>query len=181
MATRGEHYLGRAAELLDISVNQHDIVPPTLAVKQHTTLNLGNRELLLTAHPTAHTDNDLSIYDPKTDTLWLADLLFLEHAPVLDGSVKGWLTALTALEGNHYQRVIPGHGPVVTDWPAAMQPQKHYLQGLVDSIRPLIKQGKTLEYAVATVPVTGSTPWQLLDQFHRKNITQAFAELEWED
>lgn len=181
MATRGEHYLGRALETLDIHVNQDHIIPPDLQVKDTMTINLGNRELLLTAHLTAHTDNDLSVYDKTTNTLWLADLLFREHIPVIDGSIKGWLIELERLEQQHYALVIPGHGKPVSDWPAGMQPQKAYLQSLAHDIRVAIKQHKTLEDTVNTVGLSAKSHWQLFDQFHRKNVTIAYAELEWED
>ncbi|MCQ8119793.1 quinoprotein relay system zinc metallohydrolase 2 [Methylomonas rosea] len=181
MATRGDHYLGRAAELLDIQVNQDNIIPPDIEVKDNLTLNLGNRELLLTAHPSAHTDNDLSVYDKTTDTMWLADLLFLEHIPVIDGSIKGWLSEMERLEKNHYKLVVSGHGHLVKDWPASLQPQKAYLTGLATEVRAMIKQGKTLEQAVNSVGLPAKKNWQLYEQFHRKNVTIAFAELEWED
>lgn len=181
MAARGDHYLGRAAELLDIEVGQADIVAPDIEVKDHLTLDLGNRELALTAHPTAHTDNDLSVYDKNTDTLWLSDLVFLEHIPVIDGSLKGWLAELSRLEQNRFKLVIPGHGGLIKDWPASLQPQKAYLTNLATEIRAMIKQGKTLEQAVNSVGVSAKKDWQLFEQFHRKNVTIAFAELEWED
>jgi glyoxylase-like metal-dependent hydrolase (beta-lactamase superfamily II) len=137
--------------------------------------------LLLTAHPTAHTDNDLSIYDKTTNTMWLADLLFLEHIPVIDGSLKGWLNELTKLEKNQYKLVIPGHGKLVKDWPVSMQAEKNYLTQLSNEIRTEIKSGKTLEHAVANVGLNAKNQWQLYEQFHRKNVTLGFAELEWED
>ncbi|WP_415880326.1 quinoprotein relay system zinc metallohydrolase 2 [Methylomonas sp. TEB] len=181
MATRGDHYLGRATELLDIQVNHDNIIPPDIEVNDSMTLNIGNRELLLTAHPSAHTDNDLSVYDKTTDTMWLADLLFLEHIPVIDGSIKGWLSEMARLEKNHYNLVVPGHGHLVKDWPASLQPQKAYLNSLATEVRTMIKQGKTLEQAVNTVGLPAKKNWQLFEQFHRKNVTIAFAELEWED
>jgi quinoprotein relay system zinc metallohydrolase 2 len=181
MASRGQHYLGRATELLDLHLTAENIIPPDIQVKSTLTLNLGNRELVLTAHGTAHTDNDLSIYDKSSDTLWLADLLFLEHIPVIDGSLKGWLAELAKLEKNHYTLVIPGHGGLVKDWPAGMQKQKNYLLDLQSEIRAQIKRGGTLEQAVETVGLSANKNWQLFEQFHRKNVTVAFAELEWED
>ena len=181
MASRGQHYLGRAPELLDLHLTAANIIPPDITVKTTLTLNLGNRELVLTAHPTAHTDNDLSIYDKTSDTLWLADLLFLEHIPVIDGSLKGWLAELAKLEKNHYKLVIPGHGGLVKNWPTDMQPQKAYLQDLQSEIRAQIKRGGTLEQAVETVGLSAKNHWQLYEQFHRKNVTVAFAELEWEE
>lgn len=181
MATRAPHYLSRANEVLDIRVTPENIIPPDLQVKDSMTINLGNRELVVTAHATAHTDNDLSVYDKATGTMWLADLLFLEHIPVIDGSIKGWLKELGQLEQKPYKLVIPGHGKLVKDWPVSLQPQKAYLQQMTSEIRALIKQGKTLEYAVDHVGLSAKQNWQLFEQFHRKNITIAFAELEWED
>lgn len=181
MATRGEHYLAKADELLDIRVSAQHIIPPAIKVRDEITLDLGNRELVLKAHGTAHTDNDLSIYDKQTDTMWLSDLLFLEHIPVIDGSIKGWIAEIETLEKQRYKLVIPGHGGLVRDWPASLQPQKHYLLSLASEIRGMIKQGKTLEYAVEHAGLSFKDAWQLFQQFHRKNVTIAFAELEWED
>ncbi len=181
MASRAPHYISRADELLNIHVDQDNIIPPDIEVKDSLNLDLGNRSLLLTAHPTAHTDNDLSIYDKTTNTMWLADLLFLEHIPVIDGSLKGWLNELTKLEKNQYKLVIPGHGKLVKDWPVSMQAEKNYLTQLSNEIRAEIKSGKTLEHAVANVGLNAKNQWQLYEQFHRKNVTLGFAELEWED
>lgn len=181
MASRAPHYLSKADELLDIRVSADNIIPPDIQVKDSMTLNLGKRELILTAQPTAHTDNDLTVYDKNSDTLWLADILFQEHIPVIDGSIRGWLKVLEGLQQQHFKLVIPGHGRLVKDWPAGMNAQEVYLGQLQDEIRAAIKQGKTLEYAVEHIGLSAKDRWQLFDQFHRKNITIAFAELEWED
>lgn len=181
MATRGTYYIDKAADQLAVKLTEKNIIPPDLPVKTQLQIDLGGRILTLTAHPSAHTDNDLSVYDEKTNTLWLSDLLFREHLPVIDGSILGWLRELNRLEKNHYAVVIPGHGAVVKDWPKAMQPEKAYLQMLVKEIRQFIKQGKYLEQAVKEVGYSAKDQWSLFDQFHRKNITTAFAELEWED
>ncbi len=181
MALRANFYVERSVDQLGVKLSPEDIVPPDIAVKKEMKLDLGGRELVLTAHPTAHTDNDLSVYDVNTDTLWLGDLLFLEHLPVIDGSLKGWLAELERLEKQAFKRVIPGHGPLVTDWPKAMQAEKTYLQVLLQEIRTAIQQGLFMEEAVKQVGMSQKGQWQLFDAFHRKNVTTAFAELEWED
>ncbi len=181
MAVRGNYYIDKAINQLDITLSANNIIPPDMLVKKHMTINIGNRELVLTAHPTAHTDNDLTIYDKKTDTLWLSDLLFIKRLPTLDGSLKGWLSEIKRLEKHPYRNVIPGHGSLVTDWPAAIQPEKVYLTMLLTEIRAMIRQGKYLEDAVKTVGLSAQKEWPLFDQYHRKNVTSAFAELEWED
>ena len=60
-------------------------------------LELGERKLHIHAYPSAHSDNDLSIYDEQTQTLWLSDLLFMEHTPVIHASLNGWLSVLDDL------------------------------------------------------------------------------------
>ena len=181
MATRGDYYIDKAAEQLDIQLTTAHIIPPDRAVKKQMMINLGNRKLMLTAHPTAHTDNDLTVFDKKTNTLWMSDLLFVEHLPVIDGSLKGWLGELKRLEKHNYKLVVPGHGPIDTQWPQSMQAEKTYLELLLTEIRQMMRDGKFIEQAIAEVGYSEKKKWRLFDQFHKRNVTTAFAELEWED
>lgn len=181
MATRGEYYIDKALDQLDIQLTAKHLIPPDKPVKKHMSIDLGGRQLMLTAHPAAHTDNDLTVFDKKTGTLWMSDLLFIEHLPVIDGSLLGWLKELKRLEKKPYKLVIPGHGPVVTDWPKSMQAEKNYLQMLLTEIRQIIHNGGFIEEAIETVGHSEQHKWKLFDQFHKRNVTTAFAELEWED
>ena len=150
-------------------------------VKDSLELDLGGRTLRLTAHPTAHTDNDLSIFDTKTQTLWLGDLLFMGHIPVVDGSLNGWLGEIEKLRALPARQVIPGHGPVTAAWPLALVGEESYLRRLQTDIRAAIKQGKTLEQTMDEVGQSLRPDWQLFDDFHKRNVATSFAELEWED
>jgi quinoprotein relay system zinc metallohydrolase 2 len=181
MSVRGDYYLQKAPELLGITLTAKDIIAPDITVNGELDLDLGGRTLKLTAHPTAHTDNDLSVYDSQTDTLWLSDLLFIEHLPSVDGSLKGWLAEINRLEAKSYKIVIPGHGSVVTDWPKSVQPEKEYLNALLIEVRAAIKNGVFLEDGLKTIGLSFKGRWKLFDEFHRKNVTKAYAELEWED
>ncbi len=181
MLTRGAYYIDKANEQLGLKLEDKHIITPDKGVKKYFLIDLGERKLKLTAHPTAHTDNDLTVFDKKTNTLWMSDLLFLEHIPVIDGSLKGWLRELNRLEKKKYKLVIPGHGSVVTDWPKGLQAEKSYLQLLLTEIRVMIKQGKFIEEAIEKVGYSEKTKWKLFDQFHKRNVTTAFAELEWEE
>ncbi len=181
MSTRGRYYIEKSIDQIGVKLKEKNIIAPEKAVKNHLIIDLGGRKLVLTAHPTAHTDNDLTVFDPKTNTLWMADLLFLEHLPVIDGSLIGWLNELNRMEKQNYKVVIPGHGPVVTDWPKGLQAEKYYLQTILTETREMIAKGKFIEEAIKTVAYSEKDKWKLFDQFHKKNITSAFAELEWED
>lgn len=181
ISVRGDYYIQKAPELLGITLTTNDIISPDISVSGELDLDLGGRILKLTAHPSAHTDNDLSVYDQQTDTLWLSDLLFIEHLPSIDGSLKGWLAELGKLEAKSYKIVIPGHGSLVTDWPKSMLPEKEYLNTLLTELRVAIKKGVFLEDAVSTVGLSFKGRWKLFEEFHRNNVTKAYAELEWED
>jgi len=137
--------------------------------------------LELRAWPTAHTDNDLTVYDRRSRTLFASDLLFVQHLPVVDGNLRGWLRVMPQLAAIAAARVVPGHGPVRADWPGAMQPQQAYLEALLRETRAALKARKTLAEAVDNVGTAAASGWQLVERFHRRNVTAAFAELEWED
>ncbi|HMK13471.1 MAG TPA: quinoprotein relay system zinc metallohydrolase 2, partial [Burkholderiales bacterium] len=110
MAARGGNYLNALKRDLGPATQGSEIIIPTLTVKDVLELDLGGRRLTLKAWRTAHTDNDLTVFDEKTQTLWLSDLLFTEHIPVVDGSLKGWLSVLKEFSGIKARHIIPGHG-----------------------------------------------------------------------
>ena len=91
MVTRGEFYRNRLADILGIEA-AGDYAKPDMLVTGTQTLDLGGRTLTLQTYPTAHTDNDMTILDEATATLWTGDLLFVGRIPALDGSIIGWLS-----------------------------------------------------------------------------------------
>ena len=153
---------------------------PRSPSRTSTTLDLGGRSLVLETQRTAHTDNDLTITDTATDTLFLGDLLFSVHVPTLDGSIKGWLALLDDLARKKAARVVPGHGPHAMELPEALTPEQRYLATIAADVRKLIKDGKTLEDATKTAGFSERDAWKLFDHYHVRNVTAAFAELEWE-
>lgn len=180
LAQRGEFYLQKVREALGPLAEGTRIVPPTATVADRSEIDLGGRVLQLHAHPTAHTDNDLSVFDPATGTLFLSDLLFMERTPAIDGSLNGWLAVLDGLGRIAADRVVPGHGPAAAPWPEALDAEVRYLSNLRDDIRALLKRGGTMEQAIETVGQAERSHWQLFDDYHPRNIVTAFAELEWE-
>ncbi len=181
MALRAPFYREKAHSELGFALSPEHFVPPDQPVKDTLELDLGGRTLRVTAHPTAHTDNDLSIFDTQTETLWLGDLLFMGHVPVVDGSLNGWLSEIEKLRKIGAKQVVPGHGPVVAAWPLALMGEENYLKRLQTEIRAAIKAGKTIEQAMNEIGQSMRPDWQLFDDFHKRNIATAFAELEWED
>ena len=92
----------------DQLIDEVRLVPPTLLVEGSIKLDLGSRTLTLQAWPTAHSDNDLTVFDEQTKTLFAGDLVFLSHIPVLDGSIRGWPGVIEELGTLSARPVIPG-------------------------------------------------------------------------
>ena len=157
-----------------------EIILPTLGIKEPTKLDLGHRELLLEPQVTAHTDNDLIVTDTKTGTLFLGDLLFSVHVPTIDGSIKGWISVLDEMGNRKAARVVPGHGPKTMELPQALEPEQRYLTAIAEDVRRQIAEGRTLAEASRTAGFSEKDAWKLFDQYHIRNVTAAFAELEWE-
>lgn len=180
MAARQDYYRRQLAEELGDLAAGSVAVPPARLVSSDTEIDLGSRVLRITPHPPAHTDNDLSVFDAQTGTLWAGDLLFLERVPALDGSLVGWLAVMEQMRKVRAARVVPGHGPRTADWPSALDAQGRYLTLLRDQIRRMQRQGGTMEQAVTTVGREERTRWKLFDDYNARNVITAFHELEWE-
>lgn len=181
LAARAEHYLATNKEMLGADAfDGIDVVFPTVHVQDTLTIDLGGRSLVCEAQKTAHTDNDLIVTDSATDTLFLGDLLFSVHVPTLDGSIRGWLSLLDGLETRRAARVVPGHGPHAMELPAALKPEQRYLSAITSDVRALIEDGKSLDAAAKTAGMSERENWKLFDQYHARNVSAAFAELEWD-
>jgi quinoprotein relay system zinc metallohydrolase 2 len=181
LGTRSESYTTANKQMLgEDAFEGSEIILPTLLIKETTTLDLGDRTLVLEPQQTAHTDNDLVVTDIKTDTMFLGDLLFSGHIPTIDGSIEGWLGVLDALKQREVARVVPGHGPPSMAWPEALEAQQRYLGTVAQDVRRQIAEGKTLSEATKTAGFSEADNWELFDQYHVRNVTAAFAELEWD-
>jgi quinoprotein relay system zinc metallohydrolase 2 len=181
LATRGSFYIEAFRRIMGVELMAGvTIVPPTLLVGDELRLDLGGRALLVKAWPTAHTDNDVTVQDETTGTLFTGDLVFVRHVPVDDGSLRGLLAATDTLARMPAMRVVPGHGPVIDDWPKALASQRRYFERLLTDVRGLIARGAPIDVAAQTAGQTEKGYWELFEDYNARNATAAFAELEWE-
>ena len=179
LAERGSFYVSAFRRTMGDVLDDVKLIAPQQQIADQERLDLGNRVLTLRAWRTAHTDNDLTVLDEATHTLFTGDLVFLRHIPVLDGSLRGWLAAFPPLIGIAAQRVIPGHGPAAA-WPAALDEERRYLERLARDCRAMIAAGTSLGVAAQTAGLSEMSHWELFQEYNARNATAAFAELEWE-
>lgn len=181
LEARGVFYLHNYREQVgDTLMKGVEIVPPTMLVKDRLELDLGGRVLELQAWKAAHTDNDLTVFDTATRTLFAGDLAFMGSLPTLDGSLLGWLRQMDALAAIDAARAVPGHGPAPADWPEALTAERRYFDVMARDIRKAIADGTPLSEAVKTAGRSERDKWHLFDDYNERNATAAYAELEWE-
>ena len=181
LSQRAEGYLKRNQDWMgEVLFEGTKIVMPTKSVDDVLEIDLGGRLLRLQARPTAHTDNDMTVHDTLTDTLILGDIAFSGRIPTIDGSIVGWLKLIKSLKGEAQARVIPGHGPPSMSMTDALVPLERYLTVVATDVRAAIKAGKTISDATETAGLSEKDAWLLFSEHHKRNVTAAFAELEWE-
>jgi quinoprotein relay system zinc metallohydrolase 2 len=180
LTTRGPFYVDAFRRIMgDELIGEVRIILPTLLVDSTLKLDLGHRSLMLRAWPTAHSDNDLTVLDEQTGTLFAGDLVFLAHLPVLDGSIRGWLKVIDELGAVAAHLVVPGHGQV-REWAGALVDERRYLEKLAADVRGLIAGGKPITVAAGSAAASERSQWQLFDDYNARNATAAFSEMEWE-
>ena len=181
LAARGQHYIDAFRRTMgDELLAEVRIIAPTTLVTDELSLDLGHRALMLKAWPAAHTDNDLTVFDQATGTLFTGDLVFVRHIPVIDGSIRGWLAVSDDLARLPVARVVPGHGPILADWHRALDEQRRYFRRLTKDVRDLISSGADIAAAAKMAGQSEKSFWQLFVEYNARNATAAFAELEWE-
>ncbi len=181
LANRAESYM-EAWEReggAELSLGSRTVLPDE-GVAGTRTIDLGGRILLLEAHATAHTDNDLTVRDEATGTWWMGDLVFDGHLPTVDGSALGWIGLLDALAERPAERIVPGHGRAALPWPEAAAPTRAYLGALVAEARAAIAAGESLGDAGGRLGAALRGDWLLFDAFNGRNATTVYRELEWE-
>jgi quinoprotein relay system zinc metallohydrolase 2 len=180
MIERGPYYLNSFRSAMGSLLDDVKIVPPNVTVDDELQLNLGDRLLTLRAWRASHSGSDLTVFDEGSGVLFAGDLVFLRHIPVLDGSIRGWLQTIDELAKLPAKSVVPGHGPASAPWPAALDPERNYLERLQSDCRDLIKRGVPIAAASALAAASEKSHWQLFGDYNARNVTAAFSELEWE-
>jgi cyclase len=128
---------------------------PTVTFKETLSLHVNGDELDVMHFPSAHTDADAVMLFRKANVLFAADLFNnTDYTRVdlrggsLDGMIAAYDKLLPTLDDK--VRVVPGRGPVGTK--KDLVEYREVMVTLRERITRLIKDGKTLEQAIAAKP-----------------------------
>ena len=140
-----------------------EIEKPNKTIRQSMMLDLGGRTALVMPLDGGHTPGDVIVIDQKTGTLFAGDLIFHQRAPTVPhADIPTWLDHLNTLSAMDWQRIVPGHGPLVTDR-AVFTMMADYLEYLQQFAEDSVARGDTLADAM-----TSDIP----DRFHGLSTLQ---------
>ena len=186
---RGSQYIRQVVEAGD-KVKGTSIVFPHIVIAETSpdqakklsnkiTIDLGNRKLLLTSHTTAHTYSDATVFDLKTKTFFVGDLVQDERLPSMDGLVKNWIKLLDIIEKVDFKIMVPGHGKIQKD-NTALKQTRTYLQVLYDDVVDALKKDIPAEKVLETAAQSEKNKWALFDRVNPGNVVRTFMRYEWE-
>jgi cyclase len=105
--------------------------PPDRTFEQRLALP-GARGAELLSFGSGHTDADAVLHLPRERLLFAGDLVVIGAQPsVGSGDPQHWLTVLDELERLRPERIVPGHGPVVTV--DGIGETRAYLEGVLEA------------------------------------------------
>ena len=89
---------------------------PDRLIEEDIEIDLGGRTVHVVTLGRGHSAGDIVVVDRQTGTVFAGDLVFHGRVPSLPhGDVATWTTQLGEIAAWDWQRLVPGHGPLLTD------------------------------------------------------------------
>jgi glyoxylase-like metal-dependent hydrolase (beta-lactamase superfamily II) len=129
-----------------------NVVLPNLTFDRELTIYLGAREVRVAFLGRGNTEGDAVVFVPDAKVVATGDLLV---SPVPYGygcHPSAWIETLAALSATDAKAIVPGHGPVMTDWSYAKKVSA-LLAEVRRQVQAEVKKGATLEETQQRVDV----------------------------
>jgi cyclase len=149
------------------------LVTPHVEYHGQATLNVGERTFELFSMPEIHSESDSAIWLPKERILFTAAAISVDRVNNLRPfvSIPATMKAIDRMRALKPEIVIPGHGPPGTV--KHLDDMAQYYTVLLDRVRALVKQGRTLEQIKAELKMPEIEKWAGKDRFPN-NIEAAY-------
>jgi glyoxylase-like metal-dependent hydrolase (beta-lactamase superfamily II) len=142
LARRIEQRRGELRELATL-----EVVEPDLRFDGRLVLPFDERRVELVDHGRGNSPHDVTIWLPRERVLFTGDLLVQSPLPFTGASWPvPWIDVLHDVEAIDAYRIVPGHGPVMSDH-AYTRAVRELLETVVAGVRRALDEGRTLEQA----------------------------------
>ena len=171
-AARIEKQMSASREMRD-AFKGFRLVTPHIEYRDRMSLNIGERALELYYLKNVHSEADTAIWLPKERVLFTAASVgvkrFGNHRPLV--SIPDTLDGIKMMKALNPEVVIPGHGNPGTV--KILDDMEAYYITLMDSVRQMVKQGKSLDEIKKELKIPGTEDWEGKDRF-ANNIEAAY-------
>jgi glyoxylase-like metal-dependent hydrolase (beta-lactamase superfamily II) len=149
------------------------LVMPHIEYRDKMSLNVGERAFELYYLKNVHSEADTAIWLPKERVLFTAASVgvkrFGNHRPLV--SIPDTLSGIKMMKALNPEVVIPGHGDPGTA--KILDDMESYYGKLMDGVRQMVKQGKSLDEIKKELKIAGTEDWEGQDRF-ANNIEAAY-------
>ena len=149
------------------------LITPHIEYRDKMSLNVGERAFELYYLKNVHSEADTAIWLPKERVLFTAASVgvkrFGNHRPLV--SIPDTLNGIKMMKALNPEVVIPGHGDPGTA--KILDDMESYYGKLMDGVRQMVKQGKSLDEIKKELKVAGTEDWEGQDRF-ANNIEAAY-------
>jgi cyclase len=149
------------------------LITPHIEYRDKLSLKVGERALKLYYLKNVHSEADTAIWLPQERVLFTAASVgvkrFGNHRPFV--SIPDTLSAIKMMKALNPEVVIPGHGNPGTT--KILDDMESYYNRLMDGVRQMVKQGKSLDEIKKELKIPGTEDWEGKDRF-ANNIEAAY-------
>ena len=149
------------------------LITPHIEYRDKMSLNVGERSLELYYLKNVHSEADTAIWLPKERVLFTAASVgvkrFGNHRPLV--SIPDTQNAIKMMKALNPEVVIPGHGDPGTA--KILDDMESYYNNLMDGVRQMAKQGKSLDEIKKELKIPGTEDWEGKDRYPN-NIEAAY-------
>ena len=149
------------------------MITPHVEYRDRTTMNVGERTFELYYLKNVHSEADTAIWLPKERVLFPAASVGVKRLNNLRAnvSIPDTLSAIKMMKGLNPEVVIPGHGQPGTA--QILDDNERYYNLLVDRVKQLVQQGKSLEQVKQELKMPEIEDWAGKDRFPN-NVETAY-------
>jgi len=158
-----------------------EVVEVDVVVEEETVLNIGGKTIeIIPMGFTAHTEEDIVVFLKDEKVFFAGDIVMNGRiTSTRDGNLLGLMKALNKIDTMDWEYLVPGHGHDTSK--TAADQIKLYTKLLKQRVLAAIEDGVESDTISDVVTLEEFKDVNMYEIFNRRNVFDAFAELEFYD